>query len=392
MSASTKTPIWMNIVFLIGTPTLAIILCPWYLSIHGIQSSTIAVSLFLWCVAGMGITVGYHRLFSHRSFQANRVVRLLALICGASALQNSALTWSADHRRHHRNVDHETEDPYSISKGFLWAHIGWVFFETDKDNQIDNVSDLTKDPLVMWQHRHYKTIAALTNLGFPLFFGWIFGNIWEMLLFACLAKVVVSHHFTFCINSLAHVWGSQPWSSANSSKDNWFVSLFTFGEGYHNYHHSFEADYRNGPLWYNYDPSKWLIWVLSKLGWASDLRRIPAERIYRRRYQERKALYPSKELFNAWIHSAEEQQKELVVYLKTRLEETETALLEKLSNLRDTQRKWTKAKRAHLNSKKWKTQLQKSQASAKQTLKEWEQLLEAYVAEIEALSPQMLAT
>jgi stearoyl-CoA desaturase (delta-9 desaturase) len=389
MSSTSLKPIWLNIIFLIGTALLALILCPWYISMYGIETSTIISSIFLWFVSGMGISVGYHRLFSHRSFKSNRFIRFIALVAGATALQNSAIIWSSDHRKHHRNVDHEKDDPYSISKGFLWAHIGWVFFNTDRNKELDNVSDLWKDPLVTWQHRNYLAITTVTNIAFPLIFGLIFGNVWEMLLFAGLAKIVLSHHCTFCINSLAHIWGTQPWSSANSSKDNWFISLFTWGEGYHNYHHSFEVDYRNGPLWYNYDPSKWMIWFLSKIGFVSNLRRMPAERIFRRRYLERKALSPSLEQFNTWLNSAEEQQKELIIYLKSRLEQTESALEEKLFTLRETQRKWTEAKRSQLNPEKWKAQLRKSQSSAKRTLKEWEQLLEVYIEEIQHLSPSL---
>ena len=391
MSSTPLRPIWHNITFLIGTPILVLALCPWYIATNGIAVSTIIISILLWFVAGMGITVGYHRLFSHRSFKGNRFTTFIALIAGATALQNSAIIWSSDHRKHHRNVDHESDDPYSISKGFFWAHIGWIFFDTDKNQEQDNVPDLWKDPMVSWQHRNYLAIAAATNIGFPVLFGLIFGNVWEMLLFAGLAKLVLAHHFTFCINSIAHIWGTQPWSSANSSKDNWLISLLTFGEGYHNYHHSFETDYRNGPLWYNYDPSKWLIWMLAKFGVASDLRRMPAERIFRRRYLERKALSPSLEQLNTWLNSAEEQQKELVLYLRNRLEQTESALEDKLSNLRETQKKWAEAKRSQLNPEKWRTQLQKSQVSAKRTLKEWEQLLEAYIEEAQALSPSIMA-
>ena len=358
---------------------------------YGLETPTILASVLLWFVAGMGITVGYHRLFSHRSFKGNRFVRLIALLAGATALQNSAIVWSSDHRKHHRNVDHDSQDPYSISRGFFWAHIGWIFFETQENQERKNVPDLWKDSMVAWQHKYYFPVAIGLNILIPVALGLIFGNIWEMLLFAGLAKIVLAHHFTFCINSLAHIWGTQPWSSANSSKDNWMISLFTFGEGYHNYHHSFETDYRNGPLWYNYDPSKWLIWCLAKIGFAYDLKKMPLERIFRRRYLEQKALSPSREQFNAWLASAEEQQKELVLYLQTRLDQTETALEDKLSNLRDTHRRWVEAKRSQLNPEKWKQQLSQSQLSAKQTLKEWEILLEEYLKEIQPLSPVLLS-
>lgn len=107
-----------------------------------------------------------------------------------------------------------------------------------------------------------------------------------MIVIAGFLRVVVVQHFTFCINSLAHLWGSQPWSSANTSKDNWALSLLTLGEGYHNYHHSFESDYRNGVRWYAYDPSKWLIWLLSKLGMSHDLKRTPEDLVLRKRFEE----------------------------------------------------------------------------------------------------------
>ena len=115
------------------------------------------------------------------------------------------------------------------------------------------------------------------NLGFnfliPSIFGLYTGDILGMLLYAGLVRIVVVHHFTFTINSFAHIWGEQPWSKRNTSRDNWLLSLISFGEGYHNYHHAFQTDYRNGPRWYNYDPSKWLIWSLSLIGVTSKLRR-----------------------------------------------------------------------------------------------------------------------
>ena len=391
MPSSSSKPLWINIIFLTGSPLLVLLLCPWYLYNYGLHASTFWTSICLWIISGMGITVGYHRLFSHRSFKANVFVRVMALLAGAMALQNSAIIWSSDHRKHHRNVDHNIQDPYSISRGFFWAHIGWIFFETPENQVRNNVSDLWKDPLVSWQHRYYFPLAIALNTCIPLGLGFVFGNIGEMLLFAGLAKIVFAHHFTFCINSLAHIWGTQPWSSANSSRDNWMISLLTFGEGYHNYHHSFETDYRNGPLWYNYDPSKWLIWCLEKIGFVSDLKKIPQERIFRCHYLERKTLSPSIEQFNSWYASAGEQQKELVLYLKTRLEQTEITLEEKLSNLRETHRRWVEAKRNEINPEKWRQQLHQSQISTKQTLKEWDLLLEEYLQELQSIPPLLIS-
>lgn len=380
MIPDNSTPIWSNILFLCLSPLLVLLLAPWFIWNYGIESSTIIVSIGLWFFAGMGITVGYHRLFAHRSFAANRITQSFFLLGGALALQNSAIVWSSDHRKHHRNIDDKDNDPYAITNGFLWAHIVWIFFEKEEDNKLGNVSDLWKNPLVAWQHKYYYAIGLGGNIVLPVFFGLLFGNIAEMLLFAGLTRIVALHHFTFCINSLAHVWGTQPWSTANSSKDNWFISLLTFGEGYHNYHHSFESDYRNGPLWYNYDPSKWLIWSLSTIKFTHSLKRIPMERILRQQYKEQQHLIAN--IMTDCFDSIDEQRQELVLYLHAQLEETAHNLEDKLQHLRDTHVKWKQAHREKINTEKWKRQLKERQRSAKEAFREWEYCVQSYVNEL----------
>jgi len=278
--------IWGNAVFLILTPLLAVSLAPVYLFLNGWSWAPFIAMCILWALTGLGITAGYHRLFSHRSYKANALVRFMYVLLGGSAWQNSVIEWCSDHRRHHRHVDTD-RDPYNAKKGFWWSHMGWILVEK-KSNDFSNVHDLMKDPICKWQHDHYYKITIAFNLGVPILLGLIFGNVWGMLLFVGLVRVVLVHHFTFCINSVAHIFGSQNWSKENTARDSWALSLFTFGEGYHNYHHAFETDYRNGPRWYNFDPSKWLIWTLSRIGLTRDMRRTPADVILRRRYEERK--------------------------------------------------------------------------------------------------------
>jgi len=131
----------------------------------------------------------------------------------------------------------------------------------------------------MWQHRHYLVLAIITNFGIPLTLGLISGNIMGMLLLAGVLRLVLSHHFTFFINSLAHIWGKRPYTEQNSARDNGFLALLTYGEGYHNFHHIFETDYRNGVKWYQFDPTKWFIKTASWCGLTSNLRTVPEEKI-----------------------------------------------------------------------------------------------------------------
>lgn len=227
----------------------------------------------LYMVSGLGITVGYHRLGSHRSFECPAWVKACLLVAGGWALENSALKWCSDHIRHHARCDQE-EDPYNAAKGFWYSHCGWIFFK-DHHRTDKYEAKLRKDPVIMWQHRYYVPIV-LTGLALPfivglLHQGWIGGLGCFLLAGVCRTFFVLNS--TFCINSICHLWGAQPHGSEDSSRDSWWVSLVTFGEGYHNYHHTYLRDYRNGAKWYNFDPSKWLIFVLSKIGLAYNLQR-----------------------------------------------------------------------------------------------------------------------
>jgi len=278
-------PIRLHIAFLLITPLAAAILVPWWAMTHGITWTEISAMMALWIVTGMGITVGYHRMFAHCSFKVPAPLRFFAAIFGGAAWQGSAMQWSSGHRYHHNKVDTDL-DPYNAKRGFWWSHMGWVMFEGAHGDKFENTPDLKKDPICVWQHKYYMHSSVAFNLAVPALLGWWLNDFWGIMLFAGLTRVVFVHHFTFFINSLAHIFGTQPWGEANTSRDNWFLSLLTFGEGYHNYHHAFAGDYRNGPKAHNFDPSKWVIWVLAKLGLASDLRRVADDVILRRQFDE----------------------------------------------------------------------------------------------------------
>jgi stearoyl-CoA desaturase (Delta-9 desaturase) len=272
---------WLISSFLIGTLFLAVTAVPAYLWFFGLNTFQIILFFVMFFACGFSITIGYHRLFSHRSFEAHWSVRLFTLLFGAAAFENSVLLWSCEHRSHHKHVDHE-DDPYCISKGLFHAHIGWLLFKLDPPPPFDNVADLKKDPLVRWQDRHIHWIAAIVSFVLPATIGFLWGGWISALgafLIAGVARIVVLQHCTFCINSLCHYLGDRPYSSKCSARDSWIMAIVTLGEGYHNYHHEFQYDYRNGVKPWQFDPTKWAIWILSRLGLARKLRRVPEERI-----------------------------------------------------------------------------------------------------------------
>lgn len=281
-----------NSIFLTSTALLALTAVPAYLWIYGWDWFQIALFIVFFTATGLSITLGYHRLFSHLAFKAKWPIKLSTLIFGAATFENSALCWCSDHRHHHKHVDHD-DDPYNIKNGFFHAHIGWILFRHQPDADLENVKDLTKDPLVMWQHRNYILIAILTSFFLPTLLGFLWDG-WIGALGAFLiggvARIVAVHHMTFCINSFCHYLGRQPYSSQNSARDSAIMALFTFGEGYHNFHHEFQSDYRNGVKPWQFDPTKWAIWMLNRFGLVSDLRRVPEERILRAEIREHQRL------------------------------------------------------------------------------------------------------
>ncbi|MEX2499562.1 MAG: acyl-CoA desaturase [Wenzhouxiangellaceae bacterium] len=276
--------LWGNTFFFALFNILAVTLVPLWGLMYGYTAFAWIAFAVLLGLGGMSITTGYHRMWSHRTFKARWPVRLALAIFGGMALQNSIYVWAARHRVHHRYVDDVERDPHSIKSGFWHAHIGWML-RAWPTSEIDfsQVKDLERDPIVMWQHRNYWSLVWVTNLGIPLALGLMTGDIVGMVLLAGVLRLVVSHHFTFFINSMAHTWGKRPYSEDNTAVDNGLLALVTWGEGYHNYHHAFQSDYRNGIRWWHYDPSKWLINVLAWTGMASERKPTPWFRIQRAR-------------------------------------------------------------------------------------------------------------
>ena len=269
----------MNILFLTLTPVIGIAgtaLWTWYAGFH-LWMPILMSGMYL--AVGLSICAGYHRFFSHKSYEASAPAQLFFAFFGAMAAQNSILWWSASHRVHHKYADKDW-DPYNIRRGFWWAHMFWIFYRNEeRDETFANSPDLKANKIVMWQHRWHKAILILGGFGIPTLIGAAFGNPIAGLLWGGFLRIVVIHHTTFFVNSLAHTLGKPEFNHEASARDNWLVALVTLGEGYHSFHHRFPADYRNGLRWYQWDPAKWFILALRGMGLAKELLKTPPPQI-----------------------------------------------------------------------------------------------------------------
>ena len=357
---------WTNSAFLIGTLLTSFIGLPIFIYHYGGQINwwlhgSVFVAMFI--ASGLSITLGYHRLFSHLSFKASWPVRLLTLIFGATAMENSALEWCSDHRRHHKHTD-DDEDPYNIQRGFFFAHMGWIMMRPiGGESPLTNVNDLKRDPLVRFQHKWWAAIGILVGFGLPALIGYLVeGGIGAAsgLLIGGVTRLVAVHHMTFFINSLCHTLGHQPYSDRCSAKDSWIMALFTFGEGYHNFHHEFQHDYRNGVKFWQFDPTKWTIHILEKIGMASKLRRVADETILMAEiYQKQRTV----------AERLEKQEQNIC-------EKTQKLFTEAQEQLNKAHEAWEEATKEHMKAVRQKLE------STREQLTELQQKVEKTVEEL----------
>ncbi|KAJ1834466.1 stearoyl-CoA 9-desaturase, partial [Coemansia sp. RSA 2708] len=235
-------------------------------------------------LSGLCITAGYHRLWAHRAYRASKPLELFLAVFGASSIQGSIIWWVQNHRLHHRYTDTE-RDPYNIKRGFWYAHHGWILFRRkEHDLGYAEMTDLHANKIVVWQYNYYFFISAMTSVVLPtMFCGLVLGDWQGGFFWGAVARLVGVQQITFCVNSVAHTFGTQPYSDEQTPRDNWFTGIITLGEGYHNFHHAFPNDYRNGVRWYDIDLTKWVLWVLEQLQLAFDLKRFPRNEIMKGR-------------------------------------------------------------------------------------------------------------
>lgn len=268
---------WLGLIFFLILHAVGIIGTPLYIYYRGVTVPELALFFFYVAATGMSITAGYHRFFSHSTFKASPAVRFFLLFFGAATFEESALKWSSQHRQHHLFTDTE-HDPYGVNKGFWHAHIGWILFWRHKTNY-NNVNDLRKSKLVAHQHDHHEWWSIGGGIVLPMLIAWAIGRPLGGFIMAVSLRLVIVLHSAFFINSFAHTFGSRPYDKNQSARDNWVGAFLTNGEGYHNFHHRFPSDYRNGIRWYHWDPTKWFIYLLSKLSLAWDLKKTSDQRI-----------------------------------------------------------------------------------------------------------------
>lgn len=278
MQKMTKKINWTNTLFLAITPLVGVIGTILLSSFGMVKWQTWLFFVAYLFATALAITAGYHRLFSHKAYQAHPVVAFFMAMLGSACFEGSVLEWSTDHRNHHRFVDTE-KDPYNIHEGFWHAHIGWLIHLDSSKRDFSNVQDLASSRILQFQHKYFKECAVFMGFVFPMLISAFWGNALAGLVIVGALRVAFNHHSTFFINSLCHWSGKRPYSTEQTARDNWMTALVTMGEGFHNFHHQFPLDYRNGVRYFHYDPTKWLIFALSKLGLASDLRRICKHKI-----------------------------------------------------------------------------------------------------------------
>ena len=337
--------IWTNVLLFSLTFAVAAIGVPAYAILVGFSWTEIIATVLCLGYCGMSITAGYHRLWAHKTYDAHPLLQLFFAIGGAFALQNSALHWSSDHRVHHKFVDQNDKDPYSAKKGFWFSHIGWMLreYQAQRYSDYSNVRDLQSNKIVMWQHNNYLLLTVLTNFGIPLLLGVLTDSILGMLLSVGVLRLVLSHHFTFFINSLAHIWGKQPYTDTNTARDNGWLALVTYGEGYHNFHHIFEFDYRNGIRWWHFDPTKWLIKSCSFVGLTRNLKVCPEDKIVK-----------AKALMQLKRAQAKALQLQLpdAEQLMQKMEHEYALLVERMQAYYDSRKQLLQQKKAGLQQKK----------------------------------------
>ncbi|KAJ7619514.1 delta 9-fatty acid desaturase protein [Roridomyces roridus] len=266
---------WVNVVALTAIPVLGIVgACHTKL-----RWETGLFAVFFYYVTGLGITAGYHRYWSHRSYKASTALQWFLALAGAGAAQGSIKWWSRGHRAHHRYTDTKF-DPYNAAEGFWHTHIGWIVLKPRiKQGSVD-ISDLASNFIVEWQHKHLNVLIVLVSFVFPTIVSWLgWGDARGGLVYAGLLRQTFLHHSIFCLNSLAHWLGESPFDDKHSPRDHFITALVTLGEGYHNFHHQFPMDYQNGRRWYQYDPTKWFIWGCGQLGLASHLKVFPENEV-----------------------------------------------------------------------------------------------------------------
>ncbi|MET3991913.1 stearoyl-CoA desaturase (delta-9 desaturase) [Bradyrhizobium sp. JR7.2] len=237
----------------------------------GVSWQAVTICAVLYWLRMFAITAGYHRYFSHRAYATSRVFQFILAFLAQSSAQKSVLWWAAKHRHHHLHSDTAQDVHSPRHKGFLYSHLGWIFYRQHDATDLVKVSDLASYPELMWLHK-LELLPAFVLAGLCFL---IAG--WSGLVVGFLWSTVLVYHGTFCINSLAHVHGRRRYVTGDDSRNNWLLALVTMGEGWHNNHHAYQASARQGFHWYEIDLTYYILVALSWLGIVRDLKMPPKQ-------------------------------------------------------------------------------------------------------------------
>lgn len=261
---SPKPPIsWTPTIFIVGVHLLAL------LGFFTFTWKALLICLFLhWVTGGLGITLCFHRLLTHRSFQIPKWLEYILAVFGCLALQSGPITWVATHRFHHKTSDLMI-DPHTPRRGFFWSHMEWTFRDVwfiPKTEYDKLISDLSGDKFYQFLNKNH--LLETWILSFILYF---LGG-WSFVVWGIFVRLVLTWHCTWLVNSAAHVWGYRNYNTSDNSKNNWIVALLTFGEGWHNNHHAFQSSSRHGLKWWEFDITYLTVKFLEKIGLAKNLK------------------------------------------------------------------------------------------------------------------------
>jgi stearoyl-CoA desaturase (Delta-9 desaturase) len=283
--------------FVTGVPVLALGVAAWQSWDGLLKPRDLAIFAVLYVLTGFGVTIGYHRLFTHRSFKTGPVLRAILAILGSAAIEGPVISWVADHRKHHAFTDVQG-DPHSphvdhgvgvrgALRGLVHAHIGWLFVHDQRGARDRYAPDLMADPVMRFVDRWFY-VWAVGGVAVAFGLGWVLGGSLEAALTALLwggaIRLMLLHHVTFSINSICHVFGRKRFETGDESRNVFWLSLITFGESWHNNHHAFPTSARHGMGRWELDPSALVIRGLARVGLAWDVVSVDPSRQSRKQY------------------------------------------------------------------------------------------------------------
>jgi stearoyl-CoA desaturase (Delta-9 desaturase) len=257
------------VLVVVVAPLLAVAVAIGMLWQRAVTLTDVVLLLVMYSLVAFGVTVGYHRMLTHRSFKPHPVVKFILLVLGSMAFEGAAIQWAATHIKHHAVSDREG-DPHSPVDGFFHAHLGWLFTHANEDPNVW-ARHLTKDPIIMFVSKTFLLWGAL-SLVIPFAVGG-----WQGLIWGGLVRMFLTHHVTWSVNSVCHTFGKRPYATNDASRNEWVVGLLAFGEGWHNNHHAFPRSAFHGLAWWQVDFSGLLIAAMEKLGLATEVYRIPPD-------------------------------------------------------------------------------------------------------------------